>query len=278
MLEKLWPQDDVLDGREFMQNEVAYNLIHLLTASPETQGWKLLNGRMIFAKSNHASSWLWVSSHLRAEEREPLLEALVKQVSAEQIIGVVSEPEVAAKFAELYAKANQRAYRHAMTMEVYHCPVVNKPVNVAGTSRLATLEDTPIIARFLADFSEDAYGVSVAPSAQHQSAERMIRNGGLYLWTLGETPVSMAQIAHRSVRHGRINAVFTPREVRKHGYASGLVADVSQRLLAAGLTPMLYADQANPHSNRVYRSIGYVSAGVISDYKFMNHEEDDKPQ
>ena len=38
---------------------------------------------------------------------------------------------------------------------------------------------------------------------------------------------------------------------------------LSRLVLNEGLTPMLYADRANPDSNKVYRGIGYVEAGVV---------------
>ncbi|MNN93748.1 FR47-like protein [compost metagenome] len=78
----------------------------------------------------------------------------------------------------------------------------------------------------------------------------------------------MAKITHRSVRHARINDVYTPSGHRKHGYASALVAALCGRLLDEGLTPVLYADGKNPDSNKVYQSIGFQHAGQIADLKF----------
>ncbi|EHB65870.1 MULTISPECIES: GNAT family N-acetyltransferase [Paenibacillus] len=69
-----------------------------------------------------------------------------------------------------------------------------------------------------------------------------------------------------------INAVYTPKEEWKKGYASVLVAELGLLLNREGLTPMLYADQANSDSNRVYRNIGFTSCGTIAEIAFSGGE------
>lgn len=77
--------------------------------------------------------------------------------------------------------------------------------------------------------------------------------------------VSMANISHRSMRHARINSVYTPNEQRKNGYASALMAELSFMVLKEGLIPMLYADITNSDSNKVYKSLGYKECGRIDE-------------
>ena len=78
-----------------------------------------------------------------------------------------------------------------------------------------------------------------------------------YIWEDGE-PVSMCQ-ATGATPHGiRIGAVYTPPELRRRGYASALVAAVSQAELDRGRRwCFLFTDLANPTSNRIYQAIGY---------------------
>ncbi|GGH86363.1 GNAT family N-acetyltransferase [Saccharibacillus endophyticus] len=78
----------------------------------------------------------------------------------------------------------------------------------------------------------------------------------------------MANMAPASPRYRRINEVYTPREFRKKGYASALVSDICLRLNAEGITPVLYADCANPDSNGVYRKIGFKENGRLLDTRF----------
>jgi predicted GNAT family acetyltransferase len=60
----------------------------------------------------------------------------------------------------------------------------------------------------------------------------------------------------------RVSGVYTPVEERGHGYASANVAAISARALDAGaLACMLFADKANPTSNKIYQAIGYRPVG-----------------
>ncbi len=83
----------------------------------------------------------------------------------------------------------------------------------------------------------------------------------------------MAKIAHRFTHHGvrqaRINAVVTERAQRGKGYAKMLTGTLARKILAEGLTPMLYADADNPFSNRAYLHVGFVKQGEICTYTFQ---------
>lgn len=103
-------------------------------------------------------------------------------------------------------------------------------------------------------------------------AKKEVDSGNLYLWIVDDTPVAMAKLAHRSLRHARINEVYTSRNHRKQGYASAIVAELCGQILEEGLTPLLYADAKNPDSNKVYQSIGFVEAGRIEEIKFTKGE------
>jgi len=79
----------------------------------------------------------------------------------------------------------------------------------------------------------------------------------------------MANISHCFAKYGRINAVFTPTQLRKNGYASALTAEMCAILKKEKLVPMLYADICNPASNEVYQNIGFIKSGKITEIKFQ---------
>ena len=67
----------------------------------------------------------------------------------------------------------------------------------------------------------------------------------------------------------RINAVYTPPQSRRRGYASACVAALSQLLLGAGRQfCFLFTDLANPTSNRIYQQIGYRAVCDVDEYAF----------
>ena len=55
----------------------------------------------------------------------------------------------------------------------------------------------------------------------------------------------------------RVSMVYTPAEMRGHGYASACVAAVRERALASGRSfCRLYTDLTNPTSNAISQRIG----------------------
>jgi predicted GNAT family acetyltransferase len=83
-------------------------------------------------------------------------------------------------------------------------------------------------------------------------------DGGLVVWEDGGEPVSIAGFGGPTPNGIRIGPVYTPPELRGHGYASALVGELTARQLAGGRSLcFLYTDLANPTANGVYERIGY---------------------
>ncbi len=74
----------------------------------------------------------------------------------------------------------------------------------------------------------------------------------------------------RPMPHGIvIGPVYTPPELRGHGYASAVTAGLSQHLLDSGYQFVaLFTNLANPISNSIYMKIGYKPLGDFNEYKF----------
>jgi predicted GNAT family acetyltransferase len=271
MLSKLDKNDGVLNRGDFVADEVKYNLIHLISGRDTSTCLTSDDGKLIYAHSEGHHAWLWISEVADEEKKNSLMLKLIEYLKGIGTVlpGVTGDPRTVEPFARLYAEAHNLQVTPRLGMESYVCPAVVKP-RVRGALRQATPQDAETVASFMAGFSLDAYGAAVEPASQLPAAQGIIGAGGLYLWTIEgeERPVSMANIAHRSPRHARINAVYTPRDCRKQGYASALVAELCSILEAEGLTPMLYADLKNPDSNKVYQNIGFVESGIIAELKF----------
>jgi uncharacterized protein len=268
MLESWSTADDLVNNPYFQRDEVPFNLLYRICELDGATCLKSKDGTLIFAQSPGHNGWLWMSKEITDSERDERLRELAEVLESHELPGITGLPNTVERFANLYANAKQLHYDTHMGMESYCCPKVLKPQHVGGTMEKALGNRTGIVASFLAGFSESAYGVTVTPESQLSAAEGLIRQGNLYFWMIEGQPVSMANIAHRSPRHGRINAVYTPSAARKQGYASALVAEVCELLHRESLQPMLYADLTNPNSNKVYQQIGFVSSGKVADIKF----------
>ena len=93
--------------------------------------------------------------------------------------------------------------------------------------------------------------------------ERLIPGNDLAVWERAGEVVSMAAV-NRRVLVGLsrcVELVYTPPALRGEGFASSIVAELSQRELDAGQAwCSLFTDLANPTSNHIYTAIGYEPA------------------
>ncbi|AWB46451.1 hypothetical protein DCC85_21280 [Paenibacillus sp. CAA11] len=270
MLERMKQGDEMLNSPSFVKDEARYNLLHTINASEQSLCVKSPDGQLIFAGSPGHNGWLWLAEELAECERGQRLQEMVEFLAASLLPGITGDSQIVMDFAERYTQRHHMTFHAQMVMAAYICPQVVPPVRPGGEIRQAEDKDVSRVAAFLAGFVENAFDRMVDAASQIPAAERMIGNGNLYLWMKGDEPVSMAQISHRSARHGRINAVYTPAEFRKNGFASMLVARLCTLLLGEGLLPLLYADLSNPTSNKVYQNIGFQPCGQIAELKFSS--------
>jgi predicted GNAT family acetyltransferase len=75
----------------------------------------------------------------------------------------------------------------------------------------------------------------------------------------------------RPIRNGiSVSYVYTPPHLRRRGYATACVAELSRSLLASGYTfCALFTDQANPTSNHIYWEIGYRPVADFDEILFQ---------
>ena len=125
--------------------------------------------------------------------------------------------------------------------------------------REAGPDDIPIVIGWINAFAEEA----LDEAAHLEGAEAAYRrreadpDGAWLLWD-DEGPVSLAAYGSPTPNGTRVGPVYTPPELRGRGYATSLVAELTEQRLAAGLRfCFLFTDLGNPTSNAIYARIGY---------------------
>jgi hypothetical protein len=186
--------------------------------------------------------------------------------------GVIGPPASAAAFAARYGELTGRHVVPGMRQGIHRLWRVQAPPRVEGRMQRARPAHRALVTEWLAAFQHDVWGTEALPSEAAAMADRWVgdaRGRALYLWEVAGRPVSMAGASGATPRGIRIGAVYTPPEARGRGYASNLVAAMSQAQLDAGRTfCFLYTDLANPTSNHIYRAIGYESVAEAVEFAF----------
>ena len=182
--------------------------------------------------------------------------------------GVLAEQSLAQRFAESYADGH--GFHTNLSMNVMRLDKVSDMDRSPGHCRLLREDDLYFVPYWERAFSEECrVEVFDIPTNTEQVKSR-IEEQTHFIWEDGR-PVSQA-VHGRSTQNGAVvNGVYTPPHYRRKGYASSVVAELSQVLLERGHTfCCLFADADNPISCGIYRKIGYYDLCVFSEIKWGN--------
>jgi RimJ/RimL family protein N-acetyltransferase len=176
--------------------------------------------------------------------------------------------DAAQSFAAAWCMVNRRTPTTRSRHRLYVLGTIAAPSPVpAGNARFAAAADRDLLLRWYAAFAEEVGDQLV--NAQRIVDDRLAY-GGLSLWEVGGTPVSMAGLTEPLSGGGvRIGPVYTPKERRGHGYAGAVTVAVSRGALERGATEVsLFADVANPTSNALYQRLGFepVEDRIVLDF------------
>jgi hypothetical protein len=198
------------------------------------------------------------------------LAALVEHLHANQIElpGVIGPVPLAEAFYGRWKMVAGLAGEVDMYQRVYELRQVHLPKMPSGHFRIARKEDIPLIARWMQAFEAEA--LAEDRPLNPERAARFVQSGNAFVWEDGGQPVAMAMKARPLKSSATVNAVYTPPENRRQGYASALVARLSQHLLDLGYEFVnLFTDLDNPTSNAIYQKIGYHPVTDFRSYRFF---------
>ena len=175
-----------------------------------------------------------------------------------EIPGATAPVPIAQWFADAWEAETGDKVEKSMPERIYQLTRVLPQRPVAGGARRATQNDRPLLRAWLTDFEVEAFGHPPTDVDWRIDTMLTVAQRGIYLWEVDGLPVSMAGYAGPTPHGIRIGPVYTPPELRGHGYASANVARLSQDKLDEGRSYcFLYTDLANPTSNHIYQEIGY---------------------
>lgn len=184
--------------------------------------------------------------------------------------GVLGPIEHAPVFAGLWAdRTGDRPVRQ-IGERIFRLTTVRPPRPTLGARRAAGQADHDLLVAWLEAFHEEAFGRPAPVSAKALVGRWLVGQGRtMWLWEDDGEPVSLCGIGMGTPNGFRIGPVYTPPDLRGRGYASNLVAQVSQAGLDQGRRfAFLFTDLANPTSNHIYQQIGYQPVRDIEQWDF----------
>lgn len=181
-------------------------------------------------------------------------------------------PEVE-KFAAVWTARAGVDIAGRVDQRLYRLAGLKPPVGVPGEAVPSDDADVDLLADWYAAFEREVHAVQrtrwTHAELVEQVRSRTKAGSRQLIWRMRGTPVSLAVIGEPQNGMSRIGPVYTPPELRGHGYASAVTAAASQWGLDRGAEHvLLFTDLANPVSNAIYQRIGYVPVADALDVTF----------
>ncbi|HYO01230.1 MAG TPA: GNAT family N-acetyltransferase [Mycobacterium sp.] len=168
-------------------------------------------------------------------------------------------PATAETFSRAWTEATGANTSTSFEETLYRLGELVPPSGVVGEPGLAQDEDSELLVGWLDAFFVEAFESASNPEASRGLVTGIADAGGhVVLWTVDGTPVAMARVHGCLLGMSRIGPVYTPPESRGHGYGAAVTAEAVRHAQRNGARDVvLFADNANPVSNRIYRRIGF---------------------
>lgn len=156
---------------------------------------------------------------------------------------------------------------------LYQLTTLTEPFPVPGEFRMATQQDVELLSGWWIEFLTESMPSVPRESDPAGAVVRLLTEGSVFgIWCVSEEPVAMAMARLPEASMSRIGYVYTPPNVRGHGYGSAVTTAMSRWLRSVGTRHVvLYADTANPVANRIYQRMGYRRVLEEIDVAFTPH-------
>lgn len=199
------------------------------------------------------------------------LQVLLQDLISHQwsVPGVSGPTRLAADFSRAWEEQTGISYTLSVHERVFELHTVYPPQATPGKLRLVTPDDLHIIKPWIAAFFAETH-LNRAHEEVDNYVHMRMSTQDFYVWELPDgQPVSLAGKTRPIISVISIGPVYTPPEQRGKGYASNIVAALSQHLLDQGWKSCsLFTDLANPTSNSIYQKIGYNPLLDWDEYHF----------
>jgi uncharacterized protein len=172
--------------------------------------------------------------------------------------GVVGPLEQAMAFARAYGPQHRVIFQQK-TMRVDRLVM---PRDCAGGMRLAAPGDAGVIRDWLMEFFVESLQQELAVDVADRLAKAKVVEKNFWVWEANGEVVSMAGVERPTRKGITVVLVYTPPQARRQGYASNLVAQITDLQLRGGRSfCCLHTDAGNATSNKIYREMGYYDVG-----------------
>jgi RimJ/RimL family protein N-acetyltransferase len=197
-------------------------------------------------------------------------DVFAQRVEAVQALhGVVGTMAACEAFAAKWQALSGRPHALRVQLRNHKLTRVEPVPRPPGTARVATEDDIGWVSAAQHEFITEIQ-LPEDPERLRALVPRRIGNGQFWIWD-NAGAVAFAGWTDAPPDAARIAPVYTPPPLRGRGYATALVAALSQALLDDGRQRLfLITDLANPVSNAIYAKIGFQPQSDLFHFDFLD--------
>lgn len=207
-------------------------------------------------------------SGLRPEQADEAARALV--AADPELPGATGPADAAEAFAAAHVARTGAEVRVDMRMRLFALGAPASVGDVPGTVRPSVAADTDLLAGWVLDFEREAVQQLRDPHPPVEHVRRWLAAGdGLLLWEVDGRPVAFAVARRPIAGMSRVGPVYTPPEHRGHGYGGAVTAAAARWAGDRGAARVvLFVDEANPTTNRLYPRLGFHPVHDVIEMSF----------
>lgn len=248
------------------KSKIVFNLLFQIKNDPSAFIVTNDTSYIFTQDSKRTPNWLFINQELDDSTKEEIIAILSGMVKINPLLRVNGQEQYILPILEELSARLGISFKKEISMSVYFCKEVNK---IAAKGQMIAPKEAhrERLKELISSMSKDTDGLLLGADDSEKYISSLIHSHSFFLWE-NEKVVSMAKIANKSESYARINTIFTDLEERGNGYTTMLVGEISEQLLAEGLTPVIYADSSVETKIEAYKTIGFEKAGDLTQFAF----------
>jgi predicted GNAT family acetyltransferase len=207
---------------------------------------------------------------LLSDGSEQAARELAKHFVDEQIDipGLFAPHPVAVSFAIHYSELKNQSYKTVKQLSHYELDKLGSMNDPEGRFEGANIEDKETLIRFK-DLSQQEENTQ-RPYDSSEVVELELSSKTIFVWKSPNDEILSIGSAYcdRSKRTGYINGIYTPKKMRKKGYATAITYHLAKLISEKGLIPSLAVDVVNYPAINVYEKLGFVKKCQMDNIRF----------
>lgn len=264
-MKKIDKNNKIFLSEDFQKDKYKYYILLMNLESPELEMYSDEENYIICRGSKKWPTWIWTKDNFNKEIINEIEEVIKMFFTDNDKDNMTCKKELYdLLLGENFEYLNKEDY---FEMGFLVCHETKKPKICDGIISIPTDDDLPVLQKYFYDDHNEMNGVNTITMEEAKvKALEYLKSGMFYVLRNNENKIVSMAGYNVVGDKAKINAVYTPVEERKKGYAANLIYLMTNDLLKKGLTPLLYTDYNYVPSNKAYINAGYEAQGILINF------------